>query len=94
MTFVDFMSLDYEPPALNGNEYDYLFYFAFIRENLYSAASSSDGVSQRQREGERGGGRGGGGEKRRECVCYTCMFLYFFYTADYSKQSSQNMQGK
>ena len=28
-----------------GNEYDYQFYFAFIRENLYSPTSSSENVS-------------------------------------------------
>lgn len=76
MTFVDFMSLDYEPPALNGNEDDYLFYFAFIRENLYSAASSSDGVSQRQREGERGGG---GRETERVCVLHMHVSVFFLH---------------
>ena len=43
MTFVDYFKLDYVPDD-GGNEYDYQFYFGFIREN--SAATSSDGVSR------------------------------------------------
>ena len=43
VTFVDYFKLDYVPDD-GGNEYDYQFYFGFIREN--SAATSSDGVSR------------------------------------------------